>query len=198
MTKRNNDRKERKQLAKKFGLGLYGVFRYYPDFYRNSSFWISLIISLIFTILTIRMNKTLFLFVEILDLSITIMPGVMGLSLAAFAIIVSFGESAVIAELMEPEEGEVDVYTKTLAVFAFVVLLHVICLIIALMFYITGKIIPFCKWLPEISYLALFFQFSIFCYSILSVKDLVSSVFSFGRGYSTIVMQLVKDGQNKN
>lgn len=132
------------------------------------------------------------------------MPGLVGFSLAGFAIIMSAGDKAVVAKLLiRNEKTGNTAYFSVLSTFGYIVLLHGVSLII-------GLVVTFASWLDSEffkipssqltdntnGFILLILSF-LFIYSLLSLLDLISSVFSYGIAYGLMLKKVQKEESNE-
>lgn len=189
-----------KRLKERFPVGLRGVFIIKPFFKTvvKDKFFITavLVATIIDGILFFYTEKQIYYIDMINDLVIFVIPALLGLSLAGFAIVVSqVSQDSLdrMADLDIEEENNYSLYQKLNAVFSITVLAQLAPLIIAAL---VKLIKPLSIEIPVSSSMAiignaivLFIELMFFLYALLSIIDLVKNIFNTGQTVNFIVIR---------
>jgi len=183
------DDKTARAIKHKFIPGLKGIFLVRPVnmILRERAFIISAVGALFLLIIALVFpEKQIFYLDMMTDFIVSVIPAILGLSLAGFAIVVSqLNEKALsrltnISDVMDKKEYSL--YQKTNAVFSITVLAQLLPLLAALLIKVIkpismeNPVSGLCATLGNV--FALFIESLLFLYGLLSIVDLVQNIFT--------------------
>jgi hypothetical protein len=151
--------------------------------YRNPLLYVSFFSALIITVVGIHkccLHDYEIFFQEIV---LSVIPSLLGFSLAGLAIIISFGNNNFLQNIssLKKEEGEYSLFQTIIAVFAWGVLVQAFSLIIAFSCKTITKLTYPSEVLKEFKILFLFVNSLVFIYSIILLPKIILNVFNFGQ-----------------
>lgn len=137
---------------------------------------------------------------SIVDLSITVVPTLIGFTLAGYALLIGFGNSEFITFISKNYNNGLTLYQKINVVFAFSLLFQLVFLIISSFVYFYIKLdfdsLPIFgdSLIYSTNAVVLLLLIFGFFYSLFAVKDMIANVFSFGQIHH---YKVLKDNQKK-
>lgn len=173
-----------------FAPRLKGIFFIFPikGLLKECSFIITLFISVTFSMLTffICLNNILYMIEKIINLIIAIVPAILGLSLAGFAIVINqINTETLERTAIINEKGTSSLYQKTNAAFAIMCLTQLIALIVAtlltIIMPISKKITVSCFIANSVNIVLIFLLTFICLYALFSGFDTIYAIFNSGQ-----------------
>ena len=174
--------------------GLKGVLRLYPikSLIKEWLFILSLILSLIISFFILFSDSDSFIqhLNLVLSFSIDIIPALIGLSLAGLAVFMSQGDRDVMEKITDLSFSNTagtkySYYQKVNAAFSITILAQLISLVVCIIISVAEPLtllIPVNSILAScINFLVYFCCFFLLIYSILSIVDIISAIFSAGQ-----------------
>jgi|GEM_PF-5940537 membrane protein len=173
-----------------FGMKIKGIFSIFPikRLLKECSFIISLFCAMVFSILVfiICRNEMLNIIEKIITLIIAIVPAILGLSLAGFAIVISQINNETLERTANIEnKNQRSLYQKTNAVFSIMCLTQLTALILAtilsLVMQISKKILVSYFIANTVNITLIFLLVFICVYALFSVFDIIYTIFDLGQ-----------------
>lgn len=197
--------REFKEKAKAiFAPGRQGIFSIFPPkkLIKERPFSVSLILSILFLVLVsyICPDKMLVLIEKQTELIIAIVPSILGLSLAGFAIVISQINTETLERIADIQENkEYSLYQKTNAAFSIMCLTQLFVLIFAVFLSLVMLFsvkIPVPKFLADgVNMFILGLLTFIFLYALFSIFDIIYTIFNSGQ---VVNFLFLKNKFNKN
>lgn len=173
-----------------FVMGIKGIFSIFSikRLIKETSFLVSLCLAIIFSIVVVIFcnDKMLDIIEKIIDLIIAIVPAILGLSLAGFAIVISQINTETLERTADiQKKNENSLYQKTNAAFSIMCLTQLTALIISviltLIMQISKKILV-SYFIAKIVNIILIFLLTFIClYALFSVFDIIYTIFNSGQ-----------------
>lgn len=188
------------------GIGLPGIIKFYRTFYKNPTLWLALIGGIAIAVFSMLRNSVDETFHVALELSLSILPSLLGLSLASLAIIGAMAVKDVVKKIevrQKTSQSRVG-FSFVLAVFSFAVSVHAVSLIVAVILSFAG-LFASCfsnSTIRNVKVFAVFLQSFLLLYSLFVVCDLIPAMFTYGRLYVKVITEDVEcdtspDGKEK-
>jgi hypothetical protein len=170
---------------------LFHIAGWRKSFFSTWSNIIPVIIALLILLVTDRLGlKNYDLVVEVKNLMIGFLPGILGFTVAGYSLMVGFIQAGVLNQITEPmESSKYSLYQKMSATFAINIILQAIALIIAYTIHMVvfidnktpEKIIASEKILSVVNGVTLFLVFYWFVISLFLVVQIVVNIFGFSQ-----------------
>lgn len=138
---------------------------------------------------------------HVVELSINILPDILGFNLGAYVLFISLSSDKLLDELSEPDdESDYSTYQHISAVFAWGILIQAFTLIIAYVFSMAISLEIESGYAQLINFLALALILFVSIYAVLLIYRIVMNVFSLGQviHFSTIISKKEKENDQKH
>jgi hypothetical protein len=181
-------------IKEKFAPGIKGIFSIKPlsEIIRERFFILALVMAGLLTAVLFFLTEKRLEYIDcITDIIIMIIPAILGLSLAGFAIVIGQVNQEALSRIADLDVGGIEnkktfsLYQKTNAVFSVTVLTQLIILIFAILIKIIKPLslrVPVPGQLASMTNLAvLFTESGLFFYALFSIVDLVQNIFTTGQ-----------------
>ena len=185
-----NEKEFKERAPYIFVMGIKGIFSIFSikRLIKETSFLVSLCLAIIFSIVAFIFcnDKMLDIIEKIIDLIIAIVPAILGLSLAGFAIVISQINTETLERTADiQKKNENSLYQKTNAAVSIMCLTQLTALIIAviltLIMQISKKILV-SYFIAKIVNIILIFLLTFIClYALFSVFDIIYTIFNSGQ-----------------
>jgi len=196
-------------LKKSHPTGLRGILKNFTwrKMFLKPPFLFSILLAVSWCYLTFNIRDNNYVdLLKLVDFNIAIFPSLLGFNLGGYALLIGFGNIALIKSMTESQEGKASIFQKLSAIFAFSILLQATVLILAIVIrYFTDIGLSFeVQDITAATFnIALYFLLAFFSlWAIFLLPYVITNLFTFGQlhhFYLTIEkMKEIKEDENKN